>query len=125
MKTTENLYDLLNEYFSVDEESINLLDEQIDTDTQLEYFELSRQYEKDLTDDEVMSRKDLIFDDSIPTEEKKVLLVQLASIDNILAYRTIEEYLRKPNIKLYEWACMALMENRLLLFLPCLSSYLA
>lgn len=115
LKTSENIYDLLNEYFEIGEDSINLLDEKIDSDTQLEYFEISSNHDSWITDDEIINKKDLIFDDKFPMDEKKLLLVQLASLNNILAYRTIEKYLQEPNIKLYEWAYMALLENRLLL----------
>jgi hypothetical protein len=36
-------------------------------------------------------------------------------VNNIEAYRTIEEYLKKPNIKLFEWAYLAFQESRMLL----------
>ena len=115
MKTSDNIYDLLNEYLQIDEDSISILDEQIDCDTQFEYFEYSRNHENLLSDDEIIQKKDLIFDEKVSTDEKKVLLVQLASTKNIEAYRTIERYLKKPNIKLYDWAYLALCENRILL----------
>ena len=115
MKSTENIYDILNEFLEVGEDSINLLEEPIDADTQLEYFECSKNNESNLTVDEIISKKDLIFDDSFPNDQKKILLVQLASISNVEAYRTIEKYLKKPNTKLSKWAYLALLESRLLL----------
>ena len=115
MKATDNIYDLVSEYLQVNEGNINILDERIDSDTQLEYFECSKNNENILTDDEIINKKDLIFDDEISTDEKKILLVQLATISKVEAYRTIEKYLRNPNIKLYQWAYLALLENRLLL----------
>ena len=115
MKARENIYDLLSEYMNVDEQNICVLEEQIDSETQFEYFECSRNNENTISKDEVIRRKDLIFDENVPTDEKKILLVQLASTNHVEAYRTIEKYLRKPNIKLYEWAYIALLESRLLL----------
>lgn len=115
MSPSENIYDILNEYLEVGEDSISLLEEPIDADTQFEYFECSKNQENHLTNDEIISRKDLIFDDSVSNEQKKLLLVQLASISNIEAYRTIEKYLKKPNTKLINWAYLAFLESRLLL----------
>ncbi|MBN1951491.1 MAG: hypothetical protein JW801_09820 [Bacteroidales bacterium] len=113
MRATDTLYDLLSEYLQIDEDSISLVDQQIDNDIQLEYFEYSKNLESQLSDDEIIRKKDLIFDEQISTDEKKVLLVQLASLKNVEAYRTIEKYLKRPNNKLYDWAYLALLENRM------------
>ncbi len=115
MRSSENIYDLLNEYLEVDEDSINLLEEPIDSDTQLEYFEYSKNHENKLTVEEIISKKDLLFDDSVSNEQKKTMLVQLASISNVEAYRTIEKYLKDPGSKLFKWAYLAFLESRLLL----------
>ncbi len=110
-----NIYDLINNYFDVGEEGINIIEEQIDSDIQLEYYECSKNRVEKKSHDDIILEKDLIFDDSISIDRKKVLLAQLASVNSVEAYRTIEEYLKRPNIKLFEWAYLALQENRLLL----------
>ena len=115
LKASQNIYDLLNEFLQVGEDSINLLDEKIDADIQLEYFECSKNHEDLLSEDEIISKKDRIFDEAVSTDEKKVLLVQLASTNNVEAYRTIEKYLNTPDSNLYGWAYLALLENRILL----------
>lgn len=106
---------MLNEFLQINEESISLLDEEIDNDIQLEYFECSRNLDDLPSEEEIISRKERIFDDKVSTDEKKILLVQLASIQNVEAYRTIERYLKEPDINLYSWAYLALIENRMLL----------
>jgi len=106
---------MLNEYLEVGEDSIKLLEEPIDTDTQMEYFECSNNRNDFLSVDEIISKKDLIFDDNIPSEQKKILFVQLASVNNVEAYRAIEKYLQKPNTALFQWAYLAFLESRLLL----------
>ena len=110
-----NIYELINDYFDIKEESISVLEEQIDNEIQLEYFECSKSQETIRSEHDIISDKDLIFDDKVPVDQKKILLVQLASVSNVEAYRTIEEYLKKPNIKLFEWAYLALQECRMLL----------
>jgi hypothetical protein len=115
VKSKQNIYDILNEYLEVGSDSINLLEESIDVDTQIEYFECTRSRDEKLAPDEIISKKDLIFDDNIPTEQKKLLFVQLASISSVEAFRTIEKYLQKPNRALFKWAYLAFLESRLLL----------
>jgi hypothetical protein len=110
-----NIYDLINNYFDIGEEGINIIEEQIDSDVQMEYFEYSKNKESNRSEHEIILEKDLIFDDSISIDQKKLLFVQLASLNNVEAYRTIEEYLKKPNVKLFEWAYLALQESRMLL----------
>lgn len=83
----------------------------------MEYYECSRnnQLDKEVNDSEVISKKDLIFDETVSLDQKKTMLVQLAAINDIEAYRAIESYLRKPNRKLYDWAYLALQESRMLI----------
>lgn len=113
MGTNENIYEKLQEYLGLNEESISILEETIDTSTQMEYFEYSRNHTPTKTEEEIIDSKDVLFDKTFPTEGKKTTLIELASLNNTEAYRTIEKYLHEPNIKLYDWACLALQESRL------------
>ncbi|MBN1116975.1 MAG: hypothetical protein JXA77_07220 [Bacteroidales bacterium] len=113
MNAEKNIYDKLIEYFGLEEDSINILEETINTDTQIEYFEFSKNYNSKKSEDEILRNKDIIFDISQPLPDKKASLVELAALNNIDAYRTIEKYLAQPNIKLYEWACLALQECKM------------
>jgi hypothetical protein len=115
LNTHENIYDLLNEYLDIGDNGINILEEQIDSETQLEYFEFSRNYENKRGVEDIFLYKDEIFDNEISIDRKKKILVQLATVNDVEAYRTIEKYLRKPGNRLYEWAYMALQESRLLI----------
>ena len=117
MERNENLYDYLSAYLELGEDSISLLEEDIDNDTQLEYFECSKQNQNTdrIDEDTVIRNKDMIFDDSVSLDQKKIILVQLASVSNVEAYRTIKNYLKNPNVKLFDWAYLALQESRLLL----------
>ena len=115
MATEQNLYDILNEYLEIGSDSISLLEEPVDLDTQMEYFEYKRDRNEMLSADEIISKKDQIFADDISTEGKKLLLVQLASIGNVEAFRTIEKYLKNPDDSLFKWAYLAFLESRLLL----------
>ncbi len=113
MGVNENIYDKLQEYLGLNEESISILEETIEPSTQLEYFEYSRNHIHSKSEEEIIDEKDVLFDKSFPVEGKKTTLVELASLNSAEAYRTIEKYLHQPNIKLYDWACLALQECRL------------
>lgn len=113
VRDEESLYEKLIEYFGLEEDSINILEETIDTDTQLEYFEFSKNHQSKKSEAQIIEDKDVIFDMEAPITQKKSVLVELASLNNIEAYRTIEKYLNHPNIKLYDWACLALQESRM------------
>lgn len=117
MKRNENIYDLLNGILELDEDSISLLEAQVDSDIQLEYFECAKKNQVGvfLSESDIISNKEKILDPSVSIDQKKVILIRLASMDNVEAYRAIETYIKKPNIKLLDWASIALQESRLLL----------
>jgi hypothetical protein len=97
----------------MNETSINILEEHINTNSQLEYFKYSRNIKSYKSEEEIIRDKDFLFDQHLSIDEKKRTLRELASLNNVEAYRTIEKYLNYPNIKLYDWACIALQKSRL------------
>ncbi len=101
--------------FGLGGNNLNILEEQIDVDLQMEYYEYSKNQHKEVDEKEIIEKKDSIFENKISLEDKKNLLVQLASIENIEAYRTIEKYLKHPNQNLHDWAKLAYQESRMLL----------
>jgi hypothetical protein len=115
LNTNENIYDLITEYFAIGDDGINILEEQINSDTQLEYFEFSKTHQNISSAEELFLYKDEIFENNISVEKTKKILVQLAAVDNVEAYRTIEKYLKVPDSRCYEWAYLALQESRMLI----------
>lgn len=115
MNLQENIYDKIKEMFGELNDNLSVIEDQIDVDLQMEYFEYSKNLLPRLSSKEIIDKKDNIFEKNIPLEDKKNLLVQLASVDSIEAYRTIEKYLEKPNQSLNDWARLAFYESRMLL----------
>ena len=111
----ENIYDRIQEIFGQIPDNYNILEEQIDIDLQMEYFEQSKFVKQELEHEVVMNNKELIYDITVPVEERKLLLAQLASLEDVEAYRTIEKYLKSPAEDLQSWAILALQESRMLL----------
>lgn len=113
MSTHENIYDHLHDFLGMDQMDISILEENINSDLQMEYFECSRTISKFKSEEEILRDKDNLFDLEMSLDKKKRKLIELASISSIEAYRTIEKYSKQPNIKLYHWACLALQQSRL------------
>ena len=111
----ENIYDKLKEIFGGIPGNLNVLEEEIDINLQLEYYEYAKNHRHLSTADEVIDMKEDIFEDHVSFEDKKTLFVKLASLDNIEAYRTIERYIQKPEQELRDWAVLAFQESRMLI----------
>ena len=111
----ENLYDKIKELFGNIPDNFNILEEVIDIDLQLEYFEFSRKHRKDFVTEEIMQTKNDLFNENISEEDKKKMLVQLASIEDVEAYRVIEKFIGDKDNPLYYWAVLAYQESRMLL----------
>jgi len=111
----ENIYERIEDIFGHFPENFSILEEQIDIDLQMEYFEFSRSMKKSTVPGNVLPAGNNLFDKQHPVSGKKELLVQLASIEEVEAYRTIERYLKDPDIELKEWAVLAFQESRMLL----------
>ncbi len=57
----------------------------------------------------------MLFDENASIFQKKVLLVQLASVDDVGAYRALEKYSKEPDLALKDWAVLSLQESRMVL----------
>ena len=94
----ENIYEKIQEIIGNLPGNFSILEEQIDIETQMEYFEFSKSDKKEINAEEILKRKNELFSEDISLEDKKTLLVQLASIDNVEAYRFIEKFVKKADI---------------------------
>ena len=115
MMENENIYDKIQELFGDVNGQLSILEDQIDLKVQNEYFSYSKIANKELDPDEVIKNKDEIFQADLSVEDQKNLLVRLAAIDDIEAYRTLEKYVKEPDPSLRDWAYLALQESRMLI----------
>ncbi len=111
----ENIYDKIQEIFGEVPGTFSILEEKIDIDLQMEYFEFSRTIKKDMDGREVLKRRNQIFDFNKDAGDRKSLFAMLASLEDVSAYRTIEKYLKAGHPELRNWAILALQESRMLL----------
>lgn len=115
MASQENIYKRIQALFADFEGNLNIQEEQIDFDVQSEYFNYTKNLNKEFDPEDVIKNKEDIFRQHLPEEDKKCMLVQLASIASVEAFRTIEKFASNPDHNLQDWAKLALKESKLLL----------
>ncbi|MFO7922292.1 MAG: hypothetical protein R6U58_01195 [Bacteroidales bacterium] len=111
----ENIYERIEGIFGHFPENFSILEEQIDIDLQMEYFEFSKKIKENKTSVSLDNIIDNLFSNRYSAEGKKELLARLASVEEVEAYRAIEKYVKQPGRGLKEWAILAFQESRMLL----------
>ena len=81
----------------------------------MEYYRYAKKVSNESKPEDVVKIKDAIFREDLPFEDHKNLLVRLAAVDDIEAYRILEKYVKEPHPGLRDWAYLALQENRMLI----------
>lgn len=114
MMEHENIINKLHELLGETGKNFNILEEQIDINVQMDYFELSKKM-KLQKDENAFSNKDLLYNEDIGLHEKKELLTKIALIEDVEIYRFLEDYQKKAPEEMHDWAILALQENRMLL----------
>ncbi len=113
MEDHENLYDKIKEIFGVIPGNFNIMEDTIDVDLQIEYFEFSKKMSLEFDESWAISQLPVLDDPDAPTGSKKQVLARLATMNDVSAYRTIESYLQNPDPELKEWGILALHESRM------------
>tara|TARA_R110002050_G_scaffold59591_2_gene133022 strand:- start:578 stop:1315 length:738 start_codon:yes stop_codon:yes gene_type:complete len=97
-------------------EDFNILEEQIDIELQIAYFEMAREMRAESMDRSTIAEvKTALYHPDIEPEEKKRLLVQLAAIDDVEAFRIIEAFHKQADDEIKNWSVLALQESRMVI----------
>lgn len=96
-------------------ENLNILDAQVNIDIQLEYFELSKKVNKKFIEADIIDKSRLLYTEELSIENKKELLIQIASIEEPKAFRILENYEKSAENEMHDWSLLALQENKMLL----------
>lgn len=110
-----NIYKKIQDAISSLPQNFSVLEEQIDIELQMEYFNYGRDLKPGFTPEVIMEHRGDLFDETVPLDEKKNLLVLLASLEKVEAFRIIEKYAKNPDPELREWSILALQESRMVL----------
>jgi hypothetical protein len=111
----ESLYRKIQEALENIPENFNVLEEQIDVQLQMEYFQFSRKLREEENLSGMIDDAGMLFNPLVEEETRKKILVALASSAEVEAFRTIERFLKNPDPGLKDWAILALQESRMLL----------
>ncbi len=115
MEEHENIYDKIKELLGSLPSQLKVLEEKIDIELQLEFFEHSRRIRDSFNPDSVANDSRKLFLSEVTIEEKKNILAGIATIPIVESYRVIERFLKETPGILKNWAILALQENRMLL----------
>ena len=96
-------------------ENFSILEEQIDIEVQMRYFEYSRENRDKLDAADCFENREELFADDVPEERKKEILSAIAVYDDVKAYRTLEKFVTQSSGELKQWGILAFQENRMLL----------
>ena len=111
----EIFYNNIQKAFDNIPDDFNILEEQIDIEIQMQYFEFVRKNRDNTDNVEIFESGDELFLPETSLERKKKILAVLSVTDDVKAYRTIEKFITLSDGFIKQWAILALQENRVLL----------
>lgn len=111
----ENIFEKIQELAGQVGDHYSVLEEKIDVRLQMQYFRFSRAVKKRKNQGDVMLQVEDLKNQDLPDDVIKTILVKLASVENVEAYRAIEHFAKNPKPGLRDWAILALQESRMLL----------
>jgi len=112
----ESILGKFEELFGKKPERFSILEEQIDIKTQMNYFEESGKVKEAGNDlSGLLEQENDLYNTEVKLSEKKNLLVGLACVDDVEAYRIIERFTTSAKDELQNWAVLALQESRMTL----------
>ena len=108
--------DEIREFLESMSDSFEIMEEGVDIQTQKDYLDYSHFFDRGkLTDKQTLQLSSILFSQETTPADKKKILVLLAHLGTIIAYRQIEKYYKNPDIELRPWATLALSECRMFL----------
>lgn len=96
-------------------DNFSILEEQIDIDIQVKYFELANLIRSKKNAPKYFKNREDLFLDDINDDRKREILLAIAAIDDVKAFRTIEKFVGLAEGELKQWAVLAFQESRMLI----------
>jgi hypothetical protein len=115
MEEHENLYEKIKEILGDSPGNLKVLEEQIDMDLQLEYYECSRKIREEKDESWALERMQYLEEPGYSADVKKEILARLASMAHTECYRAIESFLGSAEEPLRTWGVLSLNESRMVL----------
>ncbi|MCQ2960300.1 MAG: hypothetical protein MJ198_08965 [Bacteroidales bacterium] len=116
MSSSGDLLDRIQKMYSENPQRLNIIEEQIDLDIQMNYFKRSGMLKKHVVElNDVLSKIPILYDVEARLEEKRDILIQLASFEDIETFRFLEKFKNDSDGEIKLWATMAYRESKMLL----------
>ena len=112
----KDIYNSIDDFLNKLPKNFSILEEQIDVETQIEYFDfVQKNRNKESNTEDITNIFLQLEADDNSEEDKKSALVSLASIEDVKAFRILEEFQKNASDELKNWATLALQESRMLI----------
>ncbi len=115
MEEHENLYEKISEILGGSPGNLKILEQQIDMDLQMEYYECSRKIREEKDESWALENLQYLGESGYSVDVKKEILARLATMAKVECYRAIEAFLDSATEPLKTWAVLSLNESRMTL----------
>jgi len=115
MEEHDNLAEKIREILGGAPGKMKVLEQQIDMDLQVEYYECSQKMRAELEEKEALDKARYLAEPGYSPQVKREILARLASIERVECFRSIEAFLKNGEEELRDWTRLALNESRMLL----------
>lgn len=115
MEEHESLYEKIKEILGGNPGNMKVLEQQIDMDVQMEYYECSRKMREEKDETWAMDHMQYLEEPGYSVDVKREILARLASVAHVECYRAIESFLTSAKEPLRTWAVLSLNESRMVL----------
>ena len=113
MEEYENLHEKIQEMLGKNPGNLKVMEEQIDMDLQVEYFERSKRLREEKEESWALDLSQYLNEPGYSPDVKKEILARLATIEKVECYRIIESFVKEGEESLQKWALLSLNESRL------------
>ena len=116
MQEKPDVFDRFHQAFSNMKGHFHILERQVPVDVQMDYFKQSERVKehKPLMQESKMGEfESELYNDLIPIDEKKHILLMFANSRDVKGYRILEKYAENPVPELSDWTSLALVESRM------------
>ncbi|MCL2329303.1 MAG: hypothetical protein FWC39_12430 [Bacteroidetes bacterium] len=104
----------LQTMFETNPQMFNIVEEPIDIDLQLGYFKRARKLKKQARKlEDVLAMVPQLYDEHLRVEEKRDILILLASFESVEAFRALEAYWKTAQGDVRPWVAMAYQESKM------------
>jgi len=109
-----NIYNKLKELLDKAGGKYTILEEQVDVDLQMKFYEFSHELAKNKrTSEEIMSDVALLYDTMVELEDKKRILVELSESESVEGFRELERFLKVVDKDIKSWAILSYQHCRI------------